>query len=241
MSKTRSSKANSVLFLLLAAVLAAGCSSRARVGDLQSESQTIEMQDGGPVRVEIDFGAGELKVSGGAEELLEADFTYNVSELKPEVEYEAGKLSVRQPDTDGLPVLRDITGFRNEWDLRLNDSPPMDMRVNIGAGTCDLQLASLSLSGLEVSLGAGESTIDLSGERVDDLEVRINAGAGKLSIKLPSEVGVRVEVEAGLGTIEAPGLKKDGDVYTNAAYGVSGVTLTVNIEAGIGQINLEME
>ncbi|OGC89376.1 MAG: hypothetical protein A2W25_10555 [candidate division Zixibacteria bacterium RBG_16_53_22] len=73
MNKLRSFRAGLFSILLLAAVLVAGCGPSAEVGELQSESQTVEMEDGGPVRVEIDFGAGELEVSGGAEKLLEAD------------------------------------------------------------------------------------------------------------------------------------------------------------------------
>ena len=60
------------------------------------------------------------------------------------------------PRSNGLPDLRGITDFRNEWDLRLYDEVPMDLSVDMGAGTSDLQLAGLSLTGLDVSLGAGE-------------------------------------------------------------------------------------
>ena len=209
------------------------------MGALQTESQSVELGDAESVRVEIDFGAGDLEVTGGAEKLLEADFSYNVAKLKPEVEYTDGTLVVRQPEVKGLPALRDLTDYRNEWDLRLNDEVPMDLSVDMGAGTSDLQLAGLSLTGLEVSLGAGESTVDLSGDWARDLDVTIDAGAGDITVRVPKEVGARVEVDAGLGSIKAPGLTQDGDVYTNAAYGVSDVTLQVNIKAGVGQINLQ--
>ena len=62
-----------------------------------------------------------------------------------------------------------------------------------------------------------------------------------ITVRLPRDVGARVEVDAGPNTIEATGLTQDGNVYTNAAYGVSEVTLQVDLEAGIGQINLEVE
>lgn len=233
-------KVVSQLILITGMLWLAACGSRARVGELQNESQTVELGESENIRLEVFFGAGDLQVSGGAADLLEADFTYNVAELKPEVEYEGDRLTVTQPDSEGFPVLRDIAGFRNEWDLHLNDSVPMDMKVTIGAGTADLQLASLTLRGLEVSLGAGESTVDLSGDWANDLDVNIDAGAGNLTVRLPSQVGVRVQVEAGIGSIEAPGLTKDGDVYTNAVYGDADVTLRVDIEAGIGQIRLEV-
>jgi hypothetical protein len=193
------------------------------------------------VRVELKFGAGDLKVTGGAEKLLEADFNYNVAELKPEVRYTDGTLVLSQPDNEGMPDLGGITGFRNEWGLRLNDGVPMDLRVEMGAGAIELRLGSLSLTRLDITLGAGDSTIDLSGDWAGDLDVTIDAGAADLTVLLPSDVGARVEVDAGVGTVEASGLKQDGNIYTNAAYDESEMTLQVDIDAGVGQINLELE
>ena len=231
----------SIVLMLVGALLLAGCGSRARVGALQTESQSVEMGDVKAVRVELNLGAGDLKVTGGAKKLLEADFTYNVARLKPVVEYTDGTLVVRQPDVKGLPVLRDIEDFRNEWGLRLYDKVPMDLSVDVGGGTSDLQLTGLSLTGLNVSLGAGTYTVDLSGDWARNLDVTVDAGAANISVRLPRDVGARVKVEPGPHTIEATGLAQDGDVYTNAAYGVSGVTMHVDLEAGIGHINLEVE
>lgn len=208
---------------------------------MRTESQSVELGDAKSVRVEINMGAGDLGVTGGADKLLEADFSYNVARLKPEVEYTGGTLVVKQPDVEGLPALQGITGFRNEWDLRLHDGVPMDLRVDMGAGNSDLQLAGLPLTGLDISLGAGKSSVDLSGDWVRDLDIAIDAGAADITVRLPRDVGVRAEINAGVGTINAPGLTKDGNVYTNAAYGVSDVTLQLNMGAGIGRINLELE
>ena len=137
--------------------------------------------------------------------------------------------------------MKNITDFRNEWNLRLSGKVPMDLRVNMGAGSSNLQLAGLSLTGLDVKLGAGTYTVDLSGDWARNLDVTINTGAANITVRLPRDVGARVKVEPGPHTIEATGLTQDGDVYTNAAYGVSGVTMRVDLKAGIGQINLEVD
>jgi hypothetical protein len=228
-------------FFLIGALLLAGCFSRPRVGELRTESESVDLGDAEAVRVEIDFGAGDLEVTAGADTLLQADFTYNVAELKPEVEYSGGTLVVRQPATDGLPVLQGITDFRNEWVLRLSDDVPMDLNVKMGAGTSDLQLAGLSLTALDVSLGAGQYTLDLSGDWARDLDITVDAGATDLSLRLPSSVGVRVEIDDGPHTVDASGLTQAGNVYTNAAYGEAEVTLQVSIEAGPGRIDLDVE
>ena len=101
------------------------------------------------------------------------------------------------PPARGLPVLHNIMDYRNEWGLRLNDEVPMDLSVNMGAGTSDLQLAGLSLTRLNVSLGAGKSTVDLTGDWARDLDVTIDTGAADITVRLPKDVGVRVEVDSG--------------------------------------------
>ncbi len=229
-----------IAIALLGALLLVGCSSDARVGALQHDSQSVELGDAGSARVEVNLGAGDLHLTGGAAKLMEADFTYNVARLKPEVGYTRGTLVVSQPDISGLPVLRDIGDFRNEWDLRLQQSVPMDLSVEIGGGTSDLRLADLSLTRLAVKVDAGTSTLDLNGDWTHDLDVTIDASAADMTVRLPSNMGVRLVVDPGAAVIEAPGLQQEGEIYTNAAYGVSRTTLHVDLTAGIGRIAFEL-
>jgi hypothetical protein len=233
------------------------------VGKLRTESETVELGGATSVRAEIDMGAGELDVTGGAAELLEADFTYNVAELKPEVEYSGGTLSVRTPVVDrGINSLWDLDDYRYEWDLRLNDGVSMEMRVNLGAGRADLKLGSLSLTRLDVTRGAGELLVDLSGSASpasldigggaglltvnltgvwqNDLEATIGGGVGKRTLILPADVGVRVKVDVGVGGTEAAGLTKEGEYYTNDAYGQSDVTLNIEVNGGVGGTELRL-
>jgi hypothetical protein len=253
-----------VLLAMVAVLLAvSACGSGARVGTLQTESETVELGNTASVRVEIDMGAGELNVAGGAAELLEANFTYNVAELKPEVDYSGGTLTVRTPDVDtGIGSLWDAGDYRYEWDLRLNDDVPMDMQVGVGAGRSDLQLGSLSLTRLDVKRGAGEVvvdlagstsltrlnvgggagavTVDLTGNWQQDLEATVEGGVGKRSLILPRDTGVRVKVEVGVGAVDAAGLIKEGEYYTNDAYGQSSVTLYIEVGGGVGETELRL-
>ncbi len=227
-----------IIMLLVSILLLASCNPALTVGTLQTESQSIQRGDAKSVSVDINFGAGVLDVTGDAKDLLDADFTYNVDKLKPQVEYADGKLIVSQPETTGMPALPGATDFRNEWGLHLGNDVPMDLSVNVGAGTSNLKLSGLSLSGLDITLGAAQGTIDLSGDWAHDLDVTIDAGASNINVLLPKDVGVHVVVDRGPTVIDTQGLMQDGDVYTNAAYGVSDVTLLIDLKAGIGAIDL---
>ena len=129
---------------------------------------------------------------------------------------------------------------RNEWDLHLNDKTPMEMTVNMGAGRATLTLGGMALSRLELNMGAGETTVDLTGNWKKDLSAQIHGGVGKATIRLPRDVGVHVVAQGGLGSINASDFKRRGDVYVNEEYGKSPVTLRIEVEGGIGEINLEL-
>lgn len=255
-----------MLLLIAMAFAVSGCIgiAGARVGDLQTETQIVELGDGDSVTVQIQMGAGELDVSGGASELLEASFTYNVEELNPRATYENGRLEVKDSDVDeGIESFFDLDEYRNEWDLRLNEGVPMEMTIDLGAGRSHLALGTLALTSLTIhggagdveldlsgsqslrqldfDIGAGATTIDLTGPWQNDLNARISGGLGKFHLRVPGDVGVRIDVETGVGSVNASGLTREGDTYTNDAYGDSEVTLQVEVEGGVGQINLDVE
>lgn len=230
---------NSVMMILITlGLVITGCTQESRVGTMQIESRTIELGDTESVDVDIQFGAGDLEVTGGAENLLEADFAYNVAKLKPVVKYGNGELVISQPDENGFPVLTNITDFHNQWTLRLFNGLPMHLGINSGFGSTNITLAGLAVTGLDINFGATNSTLDLRNDWQHDLDVNIDTGAGSLIVKLPNDVGVRVVVDRGANAIVTQGLTKEGNVFTNAAYGMSDVTLQINLKAGIGLINL---
>ena len=253
-----------ILILIATLFLATACLGGVRVGDLQTKTETIEQGDSDSVDVEIQMGAGELDMSGGASELLEATFTYNVEELDPTATFNNGKLEVKDSDVkEGIRSLFDLDEYRNEWDLKFNEDVPMEMQIDLGAGRSDLVLGALaltrldinggagevdldlngsqSLSHLDFDMGAGEVTIDLTGVWQNDLDARLTGGLGEITVRLPSDVGVMVDVETGIGSVNTSNLNRDGNTYTNDAYGVSDVTLRIDIEGGVGQINLDVE
>ena len=62
-------------FVLLPAVLSlTGCVIENRHGPVQYSSETVELDDSELVRVALNMGAGELRVSDGAAKLARADF-----------------------------------------------------------------------------------------------------------------------------------------------------------------------
>jgi hypothetical protein len=228
--------------LVVASVFLGSCGVQGKqVGEMQHESRSIQPENAKSVRAHLIMGAGELKMSGAADALMEADFSYNVSKWKPKVNYDVsgdtGELSIEQGSGEGVRL---DSKARNEWDIRLNDEVPTDLVVEMGAGESDLDLDSLTLTGLDLQMGAGKTTVDLTGDYARSFDSSIEGGVGEATVLVPSEVGVRVRAEGGLGKINAEGFRREGEAYVNDAYGDSDVTLDVDVRGGVGEINLEV-
>ncbi|MCP4358161.1 MAG: hypothetical protein GY796_09130 [Chloroflexi bacterium] len=233
-------------------------------GPLQTKLETIEVGNAATVTVDVDMGIGKMSVAGGASNLMEGTFSYNVADWEPEVSYdvsgENGRLTIKQPDVF-------VEGFPDEnleyvWNLQFNEDVPMNMHISLGAGESNLNLAKLTLETVTVETGAGETEIrlggsplrqadidagvgevllDMTGDWDADATVSVEAGVGSFTVVVPSDIGVIVNADMGLGDLNANGFRMEGDSYVNEAYEDSPVTLTVSIDGGIGDITLLLE
>ncbi|MBI4890103.1 MAG: hypothetical protein HY821_05705 [Acidobacteria bacterium] len=233
-------------------VLSAGCGAhigngphkRLMVGATERHTQIVAKSKAAgaeQVRAEISMAAGELKVSGGAHEMMEAEFTTNLAEYNPEVRFdESGfrrKLTVEQRDGT-TQIIGDLV---NRWDVKLAGDLPLDLSVKCGAGESRLDLRELTLRSVEMNIGVGEVKADLRNNPKHDYDVAIRGGVGQATVIVPTEVGVVAEAAGGIGEINVRGMKRDGNRWVNEAYGKSKVTIRLNVKGGIGQIDIRAE
>jgi hypothetical protein len=227
---------NRQMLVPVAAACLTGCMSVSSGPD-QHDTQSIERDRSELVHVNLDLGAGTMKVAGGTDKLVAADFRYGSGASKPEVHYETtagrGSLTIKQPGSSAS-----LTHTSKEWDLHLNEAVPMEIEVHLGGGEAHLNLGSLTLRGVEVQIGAGELDLDLRGSPTKSYDVRAQGGAGKATLHLPSSVGVEAKVQGGIGEINASGLHQDGSRYFNDALGKSSVSIHLNVQGGVGEIHL---
>lgn len=141
--ETRAIKAGLLGFSLMVLLLLAACAvrvgdfeiqwgdpERLETGELSREERTVPLEEIDLAQVEIRMGAGQLDLQGGAETLMQAEFTYNVEEWQPEASFEKadrlGTLVVRQPFTGTIVAEK----ARNEWWVQLSDDVPMPISSN---------------------------------------------------------------------------------------------------------------
>lgn len=225
-------------FVCLAGACLTGCSRHERArGEPIRESVSLDAGAAQSARVQVDLGAGELRILPGSAKLLEGDFRFDSPAMRPEVKYDVaagrGYLTLRQPS-----VLNAGGPNQSIWELRLNDRLPTELRIKVGAGKGTLKLAGLALTRLDVEMGAGEVDLDLNGKWEKDLDAQVNGGVGELVVHLPRDIGVRVKATGGLGEIKAEGLRRSSDYWVNDEYGKSSIDLRLDVRGGIGAIRL---
>jgi len=193
------------------------------------------------VRLDIQMPAGELKVHGGSNKLMEGQFRYNVPEWKPEVRYDStgfrGTLSIKQGGRGGASG-----NITNEWDVRLAEDVPLDIEVRMGAGEGKLDLRNLTLRNVEIHIGAGEMDVDLRSAPKRSFELIMRGGVGEGTVRVPRDASVIAEAKGGIGSINVTGLRKTGNsTWESESYGKNKATIRVDVKGGIGEINIRAE
>jgi hypothetical protein len=218
-----------------------------------AKSQTVQIEQGDADRVQasVKFGGGTLDIQGGSDALLEAEFVYNVDALEPEVTYDVqdglGQLLVEHR-TDPIR-LDQLTGeLRNEWTLVFAENVPLDLQLDVGASSGEIDLGGLAIENLDVTMGAADLRLGFDKPNPERLSsLHIYSGAAKLELHELGNANLdELTFDGGLGTY----LFDFGGEWQRSASvrilaGASQVTLRLPREIGVrvcpGGLNLDRD
>ena len=216
------------ILVLALASLACGFSidlpERQKAGPEVEESITVADPKSDETHLTISFGAGKLILSPGGKSLVDGTATYNVKDLKPEIQKDGNSIQIKQGDFHSLPPFDDI---KNEWNLKLSDAP-LDLTLQAGAYEGTLELGGLALKSLTVRDGA--SHVDLSFLKPNQTEMSM----------LRYETGASDVKLTGLANANFSTLKFSGGAgnYTLDFSGELQRDAVVTIDSGLGNLSL---
>ncbi len=204
------------------------------VQNSQTVTTSQKLEDTDEKRVSIEFSAGRLAIRPIDEGLLyRLRLRYNKDYFEPVTDLSGNRLY--------LGVERIRKGFRgifnwnssgegNEFDLELTREVPMDLHVNFGAGSAELDLGGLALTGLEFNTGASESRIKVSApNREQILKAQFNVGAADFQLEQLGNLDAEdIEINAGMGSFE---ISLDGSWQRDAL---------ISIDMGMGSLRLHV-
>ncbi len=201
------------------------------IGRTETVTRTVGAQGAQSVSASLEIDSGSLEVSGGAGDLFEGTFTYNVKRWEPEIDYrvrqDAGELSVKQGGDWRVPAFWFI---RNHWDIRFSGSVPLDLAAALSSGDGDFDLKALDLRTLSVDASSGDINVDLSGELPALRRVNLDSSSGDVDLLLKGRYGTYIELD-----VE----NSSGDVNVDL-LGQWESTLGANISTSSGDVTLRL-
>ncbi len=119
----------------------------------------------------------------------------------------------------------------------LNPEAMDTLTYKTGASSVKLTgLANANFAEMDFTGGAGSYTLDFSGEPQRDATVDVKGGASSFRIVIPEGVAATVTVTGGLNSVNTEGgWTQSGDTYET---GGDGPRLTINVEMGVGSLEL---
>lgn len=239
------------LLLILLVGLMLACSLSVNVPEIRTgvtETKSIEessSNNGNPVRVSLQMGAGTLDITPGAMKTIVGTVDYNVSDWEPKIVNSGDYIEISQSNTKsvGIPSGQII----NSWDLQLG-SEQMDLSISTGANEGTFDFSGLSLTRLSISDGASKTNVEFTKPNPVQMEkLEYHTGASEVKLFGLGFANVKdVEFYGGAGsyTLDFSGEVKT-DMNVRISSGVSDVTLKfptntnvlVYINGGLSNIN----
>jgi hypothetical protein len=224
-----------VLLPLVAIAIGAGLVLGAMpAGRSAGERAEVALRGATAARVEIDHGAGELRIRShlAGDNLVEGTF--------------AGGVEVRERrDGDRLEVtlrsaswLGSAWGRRGdrEWSVTLARDVPIELALRTGASRTEADLSDVRIETLTIETGAGAMlvTIPATGKP----RVHVRAGAADVRLTVPPRMAARIETRGAISSVRVDPYRfpHDGAAYRSRDYDDAPDRADVVIEAGAANV-----
>lgn len=231
------------VMVVLVLLVAAGISTSSLWIDereVQMSDISIDVSENATAgKLNIDMGAGSLEIDSSSEMFAEGSFQSDFSTLTRAQEVGEDGVQSLSLTTEGK-----WSGFGtrvNELDLRLTDSLPLDLFIESGAMSMDLDFTEVMLHALDIDTGASSLNLTL-GDLVDEAQVNIDAGASSVNIILPRSLGVQLEVDSGLSSKTLNEFVETGeDMYRSENYDEAEIHMTIVLDLGVSSLNIDWQ
>jgi hypothetical protein len=214
-----------------------------KTGPKQTDEISVPIPDSkSTTDLTLSFGAGELNVQPAAQDVLvSGTATYNVPDFKPVIEVSGSQVEIKQGNLEinGIPNFE--KNIKNEWDLKINPSSPLNLNIKAGAYSGKYEFGGLSLENLDVTDGASDVNVNFSEANPSDMtKFSYNTGASNVTLEGLGNANFETMVfKGGAGSYR---LSFDGEIKQDAVVSIeSGIsTVTIVVPKGVpAQVTFE--
>ncbi len=209
-----------------------------RPSPAQMEPGSVPLNGASKAEIEVQHGAGELRIASGAaaETLAEGSF--------------GGGLRTRSTQRGDLldvemKMAVEPAAFFNwapggyDWDVRLNPNVPLVLKLETGASKNTLDLRDLKITDLKLETGASASELTLPAN-AGYTRVKVQAGAARVDIRVPGGVAGRVKTSGALASVNVDQTRFPGfdNRYQSPDYETAANKVDIEIETGVGAVSV---
>jgi hypothetical protein len=206
----------------------------------------VDYPDADETSLKLSFGAGDLKLSPGASQLVDGTATYNYEEFKPEVITDGGNVQVTMGNV-GVNFIPSMDNLKNEWDFKLGDQP-MNLEIESGAYDGTFEFGGLALTNLTIKDGA--ANVELAFSEPNQTEMSIfSYSTGASDVKMEGLANANFSIfdfSSGAGdyTLDFSGdLQRDASIKIESGFSniilviPEGVNAIATVESGASNVS----
>jgi len=222
------------ILAVLAGVAALPAAATAAAQDWRTLNTRRQVAGEKDFRVNVEFGAGVLKVEpAGAGDLYHAAIRYDAEIFEPVANYENGVLRI---GISGTARTKRRIREGSQLTLGLGTNVPLDLRFAFGAVEADIELGGMNVRTANISTGASETRLRFSQPnraRLQRLDLAVGA-ADFTATGLGNANAERIVFKGGVGDIVLDfGGTWRGDTQVEVSMGVGSLTLHLPRNIGV--------
>lgn len=211
--------------------------------------ETVEhpLSDLKSAKVTIDWTSvpGHLSALDDSSNLIEASVAYR-GELSFDVKTQGDHADVlldsyQQGASSGFFIFDDQD---SRWDVKLSPQVSLDLRLDVGSGSCNFDLTGLDVKNLDLDGGSGSLRLTLPAAA--GFDGKIKGGSGSITLIAPKAVGLRVELTDGSGSFNpgdrfrlVSGEANDDGMWETENYDKADYKIVLEIDQGSGSITIQ--
>jgi hypothetical protein len=118
-----------------------------------------------------------------------------------------------------------------EWDIRISPYVPIDLEIDVGSGSANLDLSSLEMTDLLIDGGSGSTDVLVPASN-SQYSVTINGGSGSFYIELENRTNIRTDIDIGSGSFDLV-IGSGSDVEARIEGGSGSLDISVPGDVGV--------
>ena len=187
--------------------------------------------------IEIEFGAGDLRLTAPCAELAKVDAKSNFV-----------KYSFRTEKSDESTAIF-VTGKghsknvgkknENDIDIALCTLPVWDFSLDMGAADAELDFTPYKVSSIEIDGGACDLDLKL-GDSGCDTYLKINTGASDIDIEVPANVDCEINIDSAITGKDFKGFEKiERGLWRSTNYGQGNYKIIIDLNCAVSDISVD--